>query len=199
MAGGESRERLLEEGLRLLLRDGYSATGLKSIVDAADVPKGSFYYFFPAGKEHFAAEVVDLYAARASRVRREVLLEPVTPPVSRIRDYFESYAKQFQERGFREGCLLGNLSAEVADASQRIRARIHEAFTAWEADLAQVVGEAMERGDIPRFAPPKRVARYLIHSWEGALLRMKSEKSSAALEEFLTATFEVLLAPRGAS
>lgn len=196
MSGSDAREKLTSEGLRLFLRDGYAATGIQGIVAAAGVPKGSFYHFFPAGKESFAAAVVDRYAALAAEVRKQILLDPGTPPVARLRAYFEFYAKHFGGLGFREGCLLGNLSAEVADASEMIRARLHAAFAAWESDLAQVIAEAIERGELAPVAAPDRLARYLIQGWEGALLRMKSEKSPAALQEFISATFELLLAGR---
>jgi TetR/AcrR family transcriptional repressor of nem operon len=40
--------------------EGYATTGIQSIVESADVPKGSFYNHF-ASKEAFAAEVIDAY------------------------------------------------------------------------------------------------------------------------------------------
>jgi TetR/AcrR family transcriptional regulator, transcriptional repressor for nem operon len=198
MSGGETRDKLVQEGLRLLLREGYSATGVKAVVDAAGVPKGSFYHFFPQGKEGFAAEVIELYAAHATRVRKELLLDSRRPPLERLRSYFEHYVEHFRVLGFKEGCLLGNLSAEVSDMSEGIRARLDAAFSAWESDVARVVAEAMERGDLEPRVSPAHIARHLINGWEGALLRMKSEKTQAALEEFLIVTFEVLLAPRKA-
>jgi TetR/AcrR family transcriptional repressor of nem operon len=196
VSGSDAREKLASEGLRLFLRDGYAATGIQGIVAAAGVPKGSFYHFFPAGKESFAAAVVDRYAALAADVRKQILFEPGAPPLARLRAYFEYYAEHFGALGFREGCLLGNLSAEVADSSEMIRARIHAAFAAWEADLAQVIAEAIEQGALAPAAAPAQLARYLVQGWEGALLRMKSEKSAAALQEFIAATFDIFLAGR---
>ncbi|HEX5748819.1 MAG TPA: TetR family transcriptional regulator C-terminal domain-containing protein [Archangium sp.] len=193
MSGTGTRQKLLHEGLRLLLREGYSATGIKRIVDAADVPKGSFYHFFPDGKEDFALGVVELYAELAAQTRRELLLEGAGPPLQRLRRYFLHYAAYFEGVGFREGCLLGNLSAEVSDVSDNLRAKIQSAFAAWEVDLEQVVREAMDKGEVRPLDSPRRIARHLIHGWEGALLRMKAEKNATAMDDFIAMTFDAWL------
>ena len=193
MVGTSTRERILEEGLRLFIQSGYSATGIKSIVDAAEVPKGSFYHFFPEGKEGFALAVVDLYASTSQELRTKLLLTPKGSPLERLKSYFEHYAAHFRALHFREGCLLGNLSAEAVDVSERLRVKIDAAFNVWEADLAAVLEEASAAGEIPCSLQARLVARYLINGWEGALLRMKAEKSEAALVEFISATFEIFL------
>jgi TetR/AcrR family transcriptional regulator, transcriptional repressor for nem operon len=58
-----TREQLIDAGLRLIHQNGYIATGLKEILDAAGVPKGSFYHHF-SSKEEFAKAVLEKYAAR---------------------------------------------------------------------------------------------------------------------------------------
>ena len=46
--------------LKSLLLNGFDGIGLNAILQAAGVPKGSFYYFFKS-KEHFASAVLDAY------------------------------------------------------------------------------------------------------------------------------------------
>lgn len=193
--GTETRERLLDEGLKLFLREGYTAIGIKRIVDAAGVPKGSFYHFFPGGKEDFAADVVDLYARNAARTRKELLADAAGSPLERLRGYFEHYARYFESIDFHEGCLLGNLGAEIADMSTEVRGRIAAAFRAWEEDIDRALQEAVDQGELGDVASTRTIARYLIHSWEGALLRMKVEKSSAAIDELIALIFDSWLTP----
>ena len=40
------KDRLLDQGVALLLEKGYHATGLKEILDTVQIPKGSFYNYF---------------------------------------------------------------------------------------------------------------------------------------------------------
>jgi TetR/AcrR family transcriptional repressor of nem operon len=55
-----TRENLLAQGVTLLMQQGYQGTGLKEILDAAQIPKGSFYNYF-GSKENFGAEVIQHY------------------------------------------------------------------------------------------------------------------------------------------
>jgi len=53
MAKDDVRDHLVEVGLQTFRAGGYNHTGVKDLVAAADVPKGSFYYYFDS-KEDFA-------------------------------------------------------------------------------------------------------------------------------------------------
>jgi AcrR family transcriptional regulator len=50
-----TRERIVDASAELFRRQGYSATGVKQIVEAAQAPFGSLYHFFPGGKEQLGA------------------------------------------------------------------------------------------------------------------------------------------------
>ncbi|MBY0404181.1 MAG: TetR/AcrR family transcriptional regulator, partial [Cyanobacteria bacterium] len=56
----DTKQLLLQRGMELLLEKGYDATGIKDVLDLANVPKGSFYYYFPS-KEAFCVEIIHYY------------------------------------------------------------------------------------------------------------------------------------------
>ena len=91
------RENLLRVGVKMLHEGGFTGTGIKDIVDAAQVPKGSFYNYFE-NKEAFGKEAIDYFFDSGVEKLRERLLDENTPPLERLRHYFESRA-----RGFRAG------------------------------------------------------------------------------------------------
>ena len=74
------RDTLIQAGLTTIYAEGYAATGIQRIVEEAEVPKGSFYTYFPS-KETFGTEVIDAYFERA-RTRLETFLNNsvLTPP-----------------------------------------------------------------------------------------------------------------------
>ena len=55
-----NRDKILNAGLHVLLRQGYCGSSVRDITDKARVPLGSFTNHF-ASKENFSLEVLDLY------------------------------------------------------------------------------------------------------------------------------------------
>jgi TetR/AcrR family transcriptional repressor of nem operon len=179
----DTRHKLVEAGLQMIHAEGYAATGIQSIVERANVPKGSFYNHF-ASKEAFAAEVIDAYFDRSREKLRAILGSHDAPVLAQLEAYFDDLIAVFRANGFAKGCLLGNVSAEVADHSAIMRERLVEQFAAWEKSFEACIAEAQEQGAIGGQIPAPLLSRFVLNSWEGALLRMRAEKSDAPLLEF---------------
>jgi TetR/AcrR family transcriptional repressor of nem operon len=189
----DTRGNLIQAGLRMLHAEGYAATGIQSIVESVDVPKGSFYNHF-ASKEAFGAEVIDAYFDRGRDKLRTILQDSDAAPLDRLKAYFDDRIEAFRAGGFGKGCLLGNLSAEVADHSALMREHLAEHFAAWGGFFEKCIAEAQEQGVVGGQLPAALLGRFVLNSWEGALLRMRAEKSDAPLMEFKQVVFGKLLA-----
>jgi TetR/AcrR family transcriptional regulator, transcriptional repressor for nem operon len=187
-----TRDHLLEVGLRSLRSTGYTATGVKEVLDLAQVPKGSFYHYFPS-KEAFAGEVFQLYAKGEFERAARVLGDRRLAPLKRLRRYFEELISVYGQPGEISGCLVGSLSLEVADHSPKLQAQLKAVFGSWQKGVADVLREAVERGDLAKSTQPDALAEFLLNSYEGALVRMKAEKSDRPLENFLHFAFDALL------
>jgi TetR/AcrR family transcriptional repressor of nem operon len=184
------REQLVEAALDRFHALGYNGCGVQEITDAAGVPKGSFYNHFKS-KEAMLCEVIERYCADS---RVEMLEDTSTPPLERLRKHFEYLAKPYPRNGYERGCLLGNLSAEMMDASSEVREAVDGALKRWSDAVAAVLQEAQAEGQLRPELRPKVLGRFIVSSWEGALLRMKAAKSHGPLDDFFSVTFGVLLA-----
>ena len=60
--GIHTKRLIVEKATELFLKKGYSAVGIKEILTAVAVTKGSLYFHFPGGKEDLALEVMSLAA-----------------------------------------------------------------------------------------------------------------------------------------
>lgn len=176
----------------MLHEAGYAATGIKEIVDAAEVPKGSFYNHFES-KEAFVKEVVDFYFGRGLVELRALFENKDVPPLARLRTYFDQRLQSFQATGYVRGCLMGNLSLEVADHSELIRDSLATHFRTWSGLFEVCIAEAQKSGAISNRLPASLLAQFILNSWEGALLRMRADKSDAPLKEFVEVVFSSLL------
>ncbi len=191
MAKPTTREKLLAAGLETLHKRGFNATGVQDITDAAKVPKGSFYNHFES-KDALGAEVAGRYAAMGA-ARRQPLVDGSGSPLARLRAYFKGLNQLGPATGFSRGCLLGNFSTELATQSPAIRAAVEAAFDDWAREIAQVIAEAQEAGDVSRDLPADTLAGFLLNAWEGAVMRSRVEKGPAALDAFLAVTFNKIL------
>lgn len=194
MQAQNTRDHLLEVGLKLIHSRGYASTGMKEILDEAKVPKGSFYHYFPS-KEAYANEVLKLYAQGEGERGQRILSDRKIAPLKRLRRYFDELIRVYGPNAEISGCMLGSLTLELADHSDSTQAVLHESFSTWQAILAEVLREATERGDLPHSTKPGDLAGFLLNSYEGALLRSKADRSVAPLETFLHYIFDVVLKP----
>jgi TetR/AcrR family transcriptional regulator, transcriptional repressor for nem operon len=192
MGTPSTREHLLEIGLERLRSTGYTATGVKEILDLAGVPKGSFYHYFPS-KEAFVSEVFQRYAEGEVRRLERVLGDRKVAPLKRLRRYFEELISVYGQSAAISGCLVGSMSIEVADHSQKLQTQLQTIFGVWQDGVANVLREAVERGELRQSTQSEALAEFLLNSYEGALVRMKAEKSDKPLENFLHFAFDVLL------
>ena len=191
MAKPDVREKLLSAGLDALHRRGFNATGVQDITDAARVPKGSFYNHFES-KDALGVAVVERWGASAAD-RIKGLVEGSGKPLARLRAYFKAMNDLGPATKFQRGCLMGNFSAELSAQSPAIRAALEAGFEGWTLGVARVIAEAQKAGDVSRDIPAEALAGFLINAWEGAVLRSKVERSSAALDTFLAITFNKIL------
>lgn len=187
-----TRDNLIQAGLKLIHAEGYSASGIQSVVERADVPKGSFYTYF-ASKEAFGTEVIDAYSDGGLAKLRSFLGNTDLTPRARLEAYFDDRIAAFRASNFSRGCLLGNFSAEAADHSALIREQLAKHFKSWSAVFAQCISDGQKIGEISAEFSAISLADFLLNSWEGALLRMRADKSDAALTEFKKIVFGGLI------
>ena len=59
-----------------------------------------------------------------------------------------------------------------------LRARLAAIFAEWRAPFARCIAEAQATGEIASDFDPTELAEFLLASWQGAILRMKVERSA---------------------
>jgi TetR/AcrR family transcriptional repressor of nem operon len=188
----EVRRRLLAAGLDLVHAQGFAASGVKDITDAAGVPKGSFYAYFPS-KEAFAAAVLDHYWS-GIEARLMPILETEGLAQERITRFFHALADEHEAGDFLLGCLVGNMSLELSGSSEPVRAELVRILDGWGEALTACVRAGQTRsGGIRVDLDAAELASMLIESWEGAALRGKVTRSREPYDRFETVTIPALL------
>ena len=177
-----NRENLLSQGVTLLMQQGYHGTGLKEILDAVRIPKGSFYNYF-GSKENFAAEVIQHYINPFIDQLSSHLQNPDHDALSAVQRYFNELITELEKEEFQGGCLLGNLMGEIGDTSDICQKSLHSAVLRYRNLLKTGLVRAQQEGTVRTDKSSEEMADLLVNMWQGALLRMKIEKSSIPLKQ----------------
>ncbi len=192
MSKETTRDALLEAGRRIFLERGYNHSGIEAILQGAGVPKGSFYYYFE-NKEDFGLQVLDRFVDHFTLEIDRHLTDTSLTPLERLRRLTESACERLETQQCRHGCLVGNLSQEMADQNEAFRARLEEIFLGWGERFAICIGQAQLAGEIPHEIDAREFADFWLNSWQGSVLRAKTLRSTAPLKTFLNVMFGFVL------
>lgn len=188
----DARKRLLEEGAAAFLEHGYHGTGLKEVLDRVGVPKGSFYNYFPS-KEAFGAAAIGHYAdCLAAKLANALAGAP--DPLTGLRRFFEGLMTEFEAAGYVGGCLVANLGGEL-EGSDLCREALADAFAGWRDGVRDALRRAQEAGSVRADRDAGELADLLIEAWEGAVIRMKIERSLRPLRQCLQRLLEDYFRP----
>lgn len=183
----------MEQGLLAFAHNGFHGTGIQDIVNAARVPKGSFYNYFES-KEAFGAAVIEDYGARAHRRLDEaVAASEDGDALGRLRAFLETRLRLHEEQG--HGCLLGNLGCELGIGSHAAQVALSAAIAGIRARFARLLQAAQREGTVRGDIPAEELAGTLFAAWEGSLMRMQVEGSAAPVERCLATLLDGVFRP----
>jgi AcrR family transcriptional regulator len=171
-----TRERIVDASAELFRRQGYSATGVKQIVEAAKAPFGSLYHFFPGGKEQLGAEAI-----RVSGALYELLIpavfEPAPDVVTGVRDFFAGAAEHLRETDYEDACPIATVALEVSSSSETMRQACAEVFESW---IAAGAVRHTDAGLTPERARELTIG--MVAALEGAFVLARALRSTEPLE-----------------
>jgi TetR/AcrR family transcriptional repressor of nem operon len=188
----DTKQRILKAGAKIVLQKGFYDTGLAEVLKAAKVPKGSFYFYFK-NKEDFGLQLVDFFAGQLKERADEFFGDPKLTFVVKIRRLFAWQAEAFEKNDYKGGCPIGNLALEMGDRNPHFRSKLDQVFAAMKKNLANLLKQAAQEGEIPKALEPEAAAEFILNSWEGALLQMKVSKSTKPHQVFDQMIFERFL------
>jgi TetR/AcrR family transcriptional regulator, transcriptional repressor for nem operon len=187
-----TRDEIIRVGSQIIGERGFNAAGIDAVLKVAGVPKGSFYHYFPS-KEEFGLAVLDQFAREAKDFIDGYLQDASLTPLGRLRKYLEDEVSIVAQDGCKRGCMLGNLSQEMAGQHERFRARLDQIWDGWQRVVARCLSEAQARGELDKKHDVQRLAEFIIMGLEGAIIRAKLMKSGKPVEDFKDVLFDNIL------
>ena len=188
------KDHLLDAGLKVMATRGYNGTSIQDIVNAANVPKGSFYTYFKS-KEDFAIEALEKVAEERMIQNRHLLGDRSICPQERLTRFFVENIGGCEEN-LNGGCFLGNMCQEMSESSEAIRIKVRQMLRNSTQSIEDVLEEARIKNGLKSHLPSPILAEFLFNAWEGTLMRMKASKCREPLDAFLTVLAELFAKPQ---
>jgi len=186
------REKIIESGVTTLHERGFAGAGVREITADAGVPQGCFTNHFRS-KEAFGVAVLSRYHDRTQAIMDRTLRDPRRRPVERLASYFDAITEFLQAAGWRYGCLVGNMSLEAPEQSELLRVHLIGICKSLTQAFAETVHAGQVAGEIRSDIDADDVATFLLSSWEGAMMRMKVDRSPKPIEQFKRILFATVL------
>ncbi|HDR8982655.1 TetR/AcrR family transcriptional regulator [Burkholderia vietnamiensis] len=187
----DARRHILSTARIIIAGKGFSAVGLNEILQAAGVPKGSFYYYF-GSKDTFGEALLEDYFADYLAALDDLLGDPDLSAAQRLIAYFEHWLETQAACDPKGKCLAVKLAAEVSDLSEVMRSVLEHGTTEVIARLASTIEDGANDGSLPAELDASATANALYHLWLGASLRAKITRDRIPMESALTTTKSLL-------
>jgi AcrR family transcriptional regulator len=179
----ETRARILRAALDLFARQGFFATTIEQITEAADVGKGTFFNYFPS-KEHALAGFGEIQVAKVQGALGEI-----RQGRGPVRQVLRRLARALAEEPGRSPRLVRSML--VANfSSESFLKLMRRNLARGGRRLAQIAAEGQRRGEIRGDIQPAELARLFQQTFFGALLLWALHPSSQ-LQGWLDTTLEL--------
>ena len=159
----------------LLRVQGYTATGLQQLAQAAQAPTGSIYHHFRGGKREVAAAALRQSGAAYIQLL-PLLLDQHADLATAINAAFAAAADDIASTGWPNMCPVATVAAEIADAEPGLRQVAAEVIASWvDEGACYLAGRGLSRTDA-------RTAMYaLLAALEGGFLLARAQRTAEPL------------------
>jgi TetR/AcrR family transcriptional repressor of nem operon len=177
-----NREKLLEAATAILGRNGYQATSVDDILEAARVAPSNFYYHFKS-KEELAIEVLEGYFEKSRQEMAPIFMNRSITPTQKLERLHEDVVKKVSASGCCGGCPMGNLAQELSDTHPEFQIRLARYFEECVNEIAFVIQDGIKTGEFKDDVEPRSAAYLLFGSMQGLMLLSKSMKKVEPLDQ----------------
>jgi len=176
----DTKRKLLDAAMRLMLQQGYTATTVDQVCVDAGLTKGSFFHYFKS-KEQIGAEAIDYFSCCQAQSHRAASFSKLTDPLERILGMLDFIIANADDPDCPKACLVGNLAQELSDTNSTLRNCCEQSFGRWTAWMSAEL-EAAKILHAPKTDfNPDSVATLMLSLMQGSLLVAKTRQDAGVI------------------
>lgn len=190
-----ARQTILESAQPIVGAKGFSAVGLNEILQAAQVPKGSFYHYFTS-KDAFGVVLLDTYFDHYVHGMQQLFDQPGLSQRAKLMHYWHAWIDNQTGCTDAGKCLAVKLGAEVSDLSEPMRLALQRGTSRTIDLLAMALQRGVGDGSLNLGqATPQSLAQRLYALWLGTSVMSKITRNAAPFDQALMLTRQLLGSP----
>jgi len=187
----DAKERILAAATVLLWQQSLGTVSVDAICEAAEVKKGSFYYFFKS-KDDLVLAALDAHWKKR-KPQLDALFSKKHPPLERLRGYFLSVIARQRELKKLHGRFLGCFYCTVGmdNSSPIVRRRVQQILGHYTRYYSEALVDARAEG-LVHVHDIKRTAESLFAYMEGVLTQARLRNDGRLISNLSDSAFEFI-------
>ena len=176
----EKKRRLIDATMRLILRQGFSATTVDQVCAEAGVTKGSFFHYF-SSKEQIGGAALDAWAGKWLDIVSAAGFDQIADPLDRIDRLFDVMIETYIHPGVVTGCLIGTVAQELAASNRKLGDPCEGYLAGWVEIVSRMLSDAKDAHPPKIDFDPDSVADLILGLVQGTLLVAKTRQDHTVI------------------
>ncbi len=187
----DAKERILAAATALLWQQSLGTVSVDAICEAAEVKKGSFYYFFKSKDDLVLAALDEHWRKRKPTL--DALFSKQYPPLERLRLYFAAVIQRQRDLRKLYGRYVGCFYCSVGmdNSSPSVRRRVQQIFGHYTRYYSETLTDARAEG-LVHVRDIKRTSESLFAYMEGVLIQARIRNDARLISNLAESAFEFL-------
>ena len=194
--GTLTRTRILDAAEKLVEQNGFAATSVDQVLEAAATSKGAFFHHFTS-KRALAQALVERYVDADLGLLRAGLdaVAEVADPVERVLAFVRHYERWADTLVSADSaCLYIAVLTERDLLDEGTSAAVGRAITTWREEFAALLRPALRARGLSRRVSADELADHLFATFEGGYLMCRSLRSADPMRAQLRVFRQLLVA-----
>ncbi|HEC59212.1 hypothetical protein LCGC14_0528650 [marine sediment metagenome] len=183
----DTKSKLLLTAADLIWQSSYGNVSVDDICKAADIKKGSFYYYFSSKAELAVATMEESFVSYELEIMN--VLSPNLPPIQRfeaLADFvYEKQQQAYAKYGRVCGCPCASLGSEMAGNEQLIQKKADEILHRQSDMLKETLQEMIDSGLLPPNTNISNIACQISTSILGQVMMARIQNNLSNLKNDL--------------
>ena len=128
----DKKELILKNAAKLFAYKGFSGAGIDEILKSCNIPKGSFYYYFPGGKEELGIEVLHYVYNRMEDSIKKNIFSTSNDAVVVFSNMLDRLTDIFDKNHLFESLVITFMGMESVHISDKLSLESEKIYTKWQ-------------------------------------------------------------------